>query len=1055
MDQETITPDAAQSPASPLEKLIGYFATRHLLINLIFLSVLIGGVFAWRQTSKEELPSVTFDRVRISVRYPGAPAGDVEHFIAKPLEENLQGLDGVYRIESNSSVGQASVSVELEQDYPNVDEAITEIRNAVLDTRFPDDVVDDPSVRVFKTAKKAILDIAVYNEKAPMLDIETRRDLQRYAFALENRLRALPQVSDVNRDGYLQEELQIRVYPEKLVRFDIPFNSVMREIRSNHIRQPAGTIEAKGEPKVTLLSELDTPAKLGALAVQGGFEGQIIRLDQVADISRTFEKNKSVSKVNGCEAVMFSVVKSPSYGILESLDAVTKTVERFRKTNLKDTPIRAEFLDDESIDVRNRLSLISINGGIGFVLILLTLFIFLDKRSGFWVAMGIPFTLAFTMIASSWLGYTINGTTLSAVIIVLGIVVDDAIVVAENISRYIQAGMARRLAVVQGTAYVMLPIIASIATTCVAFIPLFFFKGHFGRFVVFIPPIIFLMLGASLFESILILPGHMGWELRRRRSGAGAEGNGRHWFDRWEESYGRFLERLLPRKWVLFTLLGGLLVLAGWLASVKMKFVMFPHEETRDLTLTGFTPPGSTRYDTAEMTRKLDEIVLPYVGKEVVGFRTHIARSRRGGAVQENQFRMLIEIVSKEKRKKSADQLVAEMEAKMKELKGFSKLQFRKSRWGQSSGSPIEVLVQQNNDAARMAIVQELKERFAAHPALANPEIDEGFFTDEYRITIDREKIKRLAISATDVASTFRAALEGVVVFEFSNGDEEVRVRLTTVDDAKDDINKVLSIPVENNRNYLVPLGDIVTVEKVTAPVSIARREMKRTTMLYADMRKGVKTTPLEAAADIEENIFPDILSKHPTTTLSFVGEVEDTRESKADFRNAVLLTIMLIFVILAVLFDSGLKPLIIMLAIPFGIVGVVLAFLMHGKFLFGFYAAVGTLGLAGVVINDSIVMLVKLCDEFKKSPDPAERDRSIAAIAKTRLRAVILTTLTTVVGVLPTAYGLAGYDAMLAEMMLALSWGMVFGTIVTLAFIPCLFSLEQDLRSRFEAGEA
>ena len=241
-------------------------------------------------------------------------------------------------------------------------------------------------------------------------------------------------------------------------------------------------------------------------------------------------------------------------------------------------------------------------------------------------------------------------------------------------------------------------------------------------------------------------------------------------------------------------------------------------------------------------------------------------------------------------------------------------------------------------------------------------------------------------------------------------------------------------------------MGDLVTIKKVRSPNSIARQDLKRTTILYADLKKDSDQTPLDVAVYLEENIFPKILSEYPTTTLSFGGEIKDTRESKNDFRNAALLATLLIYVILAVLFDSTFKPLIIMLAIPFGLVGIILAFLLHGKLLFGFYAAVGALGLAGIVINDSIVMLVKL-DAVLEGKDGSHRDTLIAQAAQTRLRAVILTTLTTVVGVLPTAYGLAGYDAMLAEMMLSLSWGLLFGTIITLILIPCLYSVGQDIR--------
>jgi len=999
----------------------------------------------------EELPDITFNRVRVSVSYPGASAQDVEYFVTKPMEEELQGIDGVRQITSTSSAGRASISIEIEQDYANIDEAVTEIRNTVLDVDLPDDIIDDPDVRVFKTSKKAILDVALIHKDRRILDTESRRELQKYAFALYNQLMALPEINSVDKQSYLQEELQIKIDPVKLSRFDIPFNTVMREIRENHFRKPAGNLQTKQEPKVTLLSELDTPEKLSQFIIQGGFEGQVIRLGEVADITSGYEKNESVYKVNGYEAVMFSVVKNSAYGILEAIEAVNRAVERFRDNNLKDAPIEVVLLDDESIDVRNRLGLITINGGIGFILILITLFIFLNKRAGLWVAMGIPFTLCFTLIAGSWMGYTINGTTLAAVIIVLGIVVDDAIVVAENISRLIQQGVEKSRAVIEGTVFVFLPVVASIVTTCIAFVPLFFFTGRFSRFIESIPVIIFLMLGASLFESMFILPGHMNLDpfFFRPRKKSVSSGPENHWFETVEDAYGALLKKVLPYKWLVFVFFIVTAILVSWAASQSMKFVMFPDEETRDIVLSGKVPPAFTRYETAAKAGEVEDLLIPYLGKEGVGFRTQVARSRRGGAVEENTFRTNFEIVPKEKRKKSADQIIRELESRIAGLEGFEEVKFRKSRWGQDSGSPIELRVQQNNDKIRAEIVSAVADAMRAHPELENIEIEKNLVVPEYQVSVDQEKIKRLSISPQDIASTLRAALEGTVLYDFSNGDEDVHTRLTILESSKDDIEHVLNIPVENQQNYLVPLRDIVKVEAVQSPNSITRYDLKRTTMVYADLKKGASKSPLEIAEELESEAFPPILSKHPTTTLFFGGEVQDTRESKQDLRNAILMVLLLIYFVLAALFNSLTKPVIIMLSIPFGVVGVLLAFYLHGKTLFGFYAAIGALGLAGVVINDSIVMLAKFDHEFDPSRPASDRTGQVADIAKTRLKAVLLTTLTTVVGVLPTAYGLMGYDAMLADMMLALSWGLMFGTFVTLLLIPCMYDLWHASRSK------
>lgn len=1000
------------------------------------------------------MPDVTFDRVRISAVYPGATAEEVEHFVTKEIEKAIKGLDGIHRVTSTASQESTRITVELARDISNKNEVITEIRNAVSNAELPDEIRKDPTVRVFKTSRKAILDVSLIHTGVHLLETKDRQLLQRYALALENQILNLPQVNSINRSGYFQPEMQIKVDPKKLIRYAIPISQVKNEIKQNHARQPAGHIETKNEPKITIDAQLDTVEKLNALYIQAGFEGQAITLKEIADVSHGFDLGKEIIKVNGHGAVMLKVVKNSAHGIVESIKAVEKIVAQFKENYLKDVPIDVVLLDDESIDVRNRLSIIAINGAIGFTLIILILFLFLNRRSGLWVAMGIPFTVCFTLICSFIFGYTINNVTLAAVIIVMGIVVDDAIVVAENIGRCRSQGLSSVDAAVKGTTQVFMPVLAAIITTCIAFVPLFFFEGRYGALNVFIPPIIFMMLGASLLESLIILPGHMHFALPV----LGRLGNNKklpdsqpkaHWFDRIEEYYGRILTRLLSWKIVIFSLFIISLLFSGWLMTTKMKFVLFPHEETRDIVLSGSAGRNADRFETANITSELESIFKSYIGKEVVGLRTEIARSRRGGAVRENRFRMIVEIVPKEKRELSADQLIALWKPRIDEVKGLKKIVIQKSRWGHSSGSPIEIIVQENVDPLREAAANSLADSMRAHPALINVEIEEPIKLTEYKVDFQREKMKRLSINPADITATFRAALEGVVLYEIPQGDEEIDVRLSIIDAAKRDIETILDIPVENRREYLVPLRDVVSITKTQTPTTITRRDGRRTTTVYADINPESELTPVEIADEIERSVFPGVIATQPTTTLMFTGEVADTRESGKDFRNAMLLVVFLIFVVLALLFNSLVRPLIIMLAIPFGIVGVVLAFWLHGKILFGFFAAIGALGLAGVVINDAIIMLTKLDREFGH-PIREKINQQIARIAQTRLRAVILTTLTTVAGVMPTAYGLAGYDAMLAEMMLALAWGLIFGTLITLLLVPCMYSLIKDIKYRF-----
>ncbi len=885
-----------------------------------------------------------------------------------------------------------------------------------------------------------------------MLTTSQRQELQRYASALELQLLNLPQINSINRSGFLQEELQINVDPKKLVDYQIPLSQVIREVRNNHIRQPAGRIQIKDEPLVTINAQLDTVEKLNELYIQAGFQGKAIKLKSIAEVKIDYRREKQITKVNGREAIMFNVVKNGTYGIIESLAAVKIVVNKYKKNNLSAANIQLVMLDDESYEVRNRLNIISTNGAIGFTLILITLFLFLNKRAGVWVAMGIPFTICLTLIVTLLMGYTINNVTLAAVIIVMGIVVDDAIVVAENISRFQSQGYNSHDAAVKGTAQVFMPVLASIATTCVAFVPLFYFGGHFGSFVSFIPPIVFLMLLASLLESLVILPGHLHIQsplfLRKQANTRIAEKTP-HWFDGIEDRYGHFLTKLLNYKYLIIAVFIALFVGSIVLAKQTMHFVLFPHSETREIVLIGIADKKSNRYETAEISKEIENIIQPYIGKEVIGFRTEIAKSRHGGIAKENRFRMIVEIKPKEERERSADDLVAIWKPLTQKVKGLKKIIIQKSRWGQSSGSAVEILILENNDKLRDQAAELLLTAMNNHPALTNAEIDRPLRLPEYNIDIKRDKVKRLAINPKDIATTFRASLEGDILYELPKGNETIDVRLSVIDSAKNNIEKILNIPVENRSKYLAPLGDLVTMTKTIAATSISRQDTRRATTVYANLKKDTKMTPLQIAIDLENNTFSKILSNQPSTSLNFKGEVADTRESRSDLSNAVIMVLFLIFSILIILFNSISRALLIMLAIPFGVVGVIVAFWLHGETLFGFFAAIGTLGMAGVVINDAIIMLTKLDQEYENHQ--TNHNERIARIAQTRLKAVILTTLTTVAGVMPTAYGIAGYDSMLSEMMLAMAWGLLFGSLITLLLIPCLYGFIQDIQQRFK----
>jgi multidrug efflux pump subunit AcrB len=328
-------------------------------------------------------------------------------------------------------------------------------------------------------------------------------------------------------------------------------------------------------------------------------------------------------------------------------------------------------------------------------------------------------------------------------------------------------------------------------------------------------------------------------------------------------------------------------------------------------------------------------------------------------------------------------------------------------------------------------------------------EVEKPIRKPEYRLHILDSITNKLGVSATELSTSLRSYLEGTVLYAVTSGEEEVDIRLSSSDSNKSNIADVLKLHASNKESYLVPISSLVKVEESRKPVSIQRSNFKRTVDVFADIKEGKEITPLEVADKIEQDVFPVIAAQYPSADLVFRGEVEDSRESQSDFGTSILMIVALIYVILVFLYNSLFIPLVIGSIIPFGVIGVILAFYGHGMTNYGFFAVIGTLGMVGVVVNDAIVMVAKLEEDMAENTSGDWR-QTIAKISATRLRPVVLTSITTVVGLFPTAYGIAGYDSMLAEMMLAMGWGLIFSTFITLVFLPCVYSFFAQVRQNW-----
>lgn len=1052
------------------ETIIAYFTNRHLLVNLMTVVVLVGGFLAWQNMPREELPGIDLWGVSITVSYPGASPDEVDQLITSPIESSIRSISGIDRIKSHARSGVSSTVVYINKDIITLDEATNEIRNRVLMLKLP----GKPYIRKHTTEDDAIMTIGIYDPSVQRLDDGKRRNLQEFALSLQNRILKLQEVSSADLAGYHKPEFRIEADPARMNRYNTPLSEVMKAIKENHVRGPAGDLANLKNERVTIRSALDTKEKLENTVIRETFEGTGVRLRDVARVQSTFAESESLSKLNGHEAVFMNIVKNGSSGIIETTTQVRKELNRVQSSQDSDRGYSIQVVSDQSRGVDNRMSLVVSNGAIGFLLIILTLLAFLNLSSAIWVAMGIPFSMAFTLMIANIMGYSVNNVTLAGMIIVLGMVVDDAIVVAENIHRLREKGVPPHRAAAEGAAYVLLPITASILTTIMAFIPLLGFENKFAAVNEPFPVIISIMLLASIIESILILPAHLvmpapawlrkiysfglvqkftslakqwtkgkketGTKTVRKKKGKGPAEKKAHWFDRVEESYARSLEKVLARRKRFLLLFLLIPLLAVVLFATGMRFVLFPKKEVTETIVSVAAPGMMTLADQERLSRQVDRVLEEYRGKDVLAYQSSMTLGKWGSGERLNRIIWKIQLKPRDRREKSLVQLEEEWKDKLKDLEGLSDVQMRQARFGQESGRPLELWLQDNNNDRRRKVAERLARELEDMPAVENLLIERPGETNEYHISIDGQKAARLGISPSRSGQILRTIVEGRTLYNILIDNIETGVRLVVPQEHRSSLDRVLAIPVANRGHYLIPLSEILSSELVSSPSVIYKEDGIRTVRVYAGIVRGSDESPLSIARQVEEKILPKIHRDFPTTLIQWGGEVKDSRETSRDFLGAILMVLFLIYSLMAILFNSMTRPLVVMLAIPFGVAGIIIALRAHGIDQFGIFTSVGALGLSGIVVNDAIVMIVRLQDTIRdaKKVTPA----LITEAARTRVRPVVMTTISTVAGLLPTAYGVAGYDYIISDMMLAISWGLIVGTVVVLFLIPILFSL-------------
>ncbi len=1021
-----------------MEPLIRFFAQRHKLAWMLTLLIIGLGAATLTRINRSQFPNVDMGMIVVTTRYPGASPEDVELNVTNKIEDELNGVTGLKRVTSVSSENVSVITIDLEADLEDVQKTKDQVREAIgRVSDFPDDVSESPRIFEITTKIYPIIEVGLTGE-IPYAD------LREAARNFETKLKEIPGVSHVERFGYLDREVRIETIPEKLYEYQISVEEVIAAIQSRNIRATGGTLESyTSEKNVVTLAQFHDPREVEEVVIQGTYEGPLVKVKDVATVTDDFEAATVTSRLKGRSAISFVVEKSESADILRTSDAIKDLVVAQKEF----LPKGAEFVlrYDVSENVRNQFEIVRKNGAVGLVFVFIVLAVFLNWRVAVWVALGVPISVLGAIFLLPIFGVHLDSITLTAMVIVVGIIVDDAIIIAENIYRLREEGDSPLEAAVGGLMEVWTPVLTTVLTTFLAFAPMFFMPGIMGKFVFVIPLTVTLALCVSLVEGFFALPAHLIPGLKRHEGE-----NRKRRFDPLETLVRYFV---VPLKWILrfryllILLFIGLLSGAVYYAANYMQFVLFPAQGADRFYGRVELPTGSSLEATSDRMAQIEEIISDLPEGEVASFGARIGAW--GDVVnleRENYGTIMVDLTPFSQRNRTADVIVEEVRAKTQELEGLSSINFEIEAGGPPTGRPVFIRAVGADDERRLRLADAIEAKLANIDGVVDIDRDDKQGKEQIELDIDYEGLARVGLTVAAIANNVRIAYDGELVTSVRYGPEDVEFRVTFPREHRQDLETLRTLPIPNNRGRLIKLGEVVELRQGPGPSSFQHYDGERAITITADVIHD-KVTAREATLAAIGSI--DLDRDFPGMRLVAGGETEETMESMRGLMIAFVFGIVGIYFLLVLLFDSFLQPFLVLIAVPFGLIGVIVAFALHNTTL-SFLAMIGTVGLIGVVVNDSLVLVDRLNSMRKENPDMPILDLVVAGTCR-RFRAISLTTLTTAAGLLPLAYGLGGADLYMGPMALALGYGIVFATPLTLMLVPSLYLVSADIGRLFK----
>jgi multidrug efflux pump subunit AcrB len=1028
---------------------LAWMAGNSVAANLLMLVLLVGGLIWAMQIKQEVFPDFDLDYVTITVPYPCASPEEVEQGIVLVIEEAVSGLYDVKEITSNAREGAGTVTVEMIPDG-DLQKLAQDIKSEVDGiTSFPGEA-EEPQVTIV-SPRRQVISVVLYGD-------QDDRVLREVAEEARDRFLQDPEITQVDLSGVRPLEISIEVPQENLRTYNLTLENVAQKVREACVELPGGGIKtAGGEILVRMKERRDYGDEFGQIPIISSNDGTQVLLEDIATAFDGFEDTDASATYNGKPAVMIDVYRVGDQTPISVADAVFEQIAELRAA--LPPGIEVATLNDSSDVYRQRLNLVLRNGYLGLILVLVLLGVFLEARLAFWVSMGIPISFLGSLLFLPHLGVSINMMSTFAFVVALGIVVDDAIVVGENVYQYRQQGYPYLKAAIQGAREVARPVTFSILTNIVTFMPLYFVPGVPGKIFRAVPVVVITVFVISLVESLFILPAHLGHQRERDQRGVTA------WFHHQQQRFSNtftrmirtiytpFLARTLSYRYLTLAIGAAVLMLTlAYVKSGRIGMTLMERVESDFAQVEAVLPHGSA----VEKTEAVQNILVDAAQEiadqnggdrlvkgifaEIGASSSSIGPEPSGGTSGGHTTQVRVFLTSPDTRTMETGDFVTRWRERVGAIPGLESLVFKSDAGGPGSEGALSIELSHRDLPVLEAASTELANALRYFPKIKD--IDDGFSPGKQQIDFTvRPEGRSLGLSAQEVANQIRNSFYGAEVLRQQRGRNELKVMVRLPENERISEYNLEELMLRTPSGSEVPLREVVNIERGRAYTTIDRRNGRRVVTVTADVDPPSEASQISDS--LKADTLPALISNYTGLRYGFEGRQADMTESMRSLFLGLILAMLAVYALLAIPFRSYIQPVIIMVSIPFGIVGAVLGHLLMGYSL-SIMSLFGIVALTGVVVNDSLV-LIDFTNRRRQKGDPAKA--AVLSAAVNRFRPILLTSLTTFGGLTPLILETSLQARFMIPMAISLGFGVLFATLITLILVPSFYLAIEDLR--------